>query len=145
MNGSRQSAPAGGLSNGARQEIMLFFLKSSNMSWKMLECYFDKAVQRGSIENSEKAARPRLLRACFDTSCLDSWQGGKFADVRNRPGNDKITYGTWSCTAGRAGSSSPSLSCSRAEWRTLRGCRRARCQRCQSRGCGTWDDINRLS
>lgn len=58
----------------------------------------------------------------------------------------KPTYGTWSCTAGREGSSSPSWFCSRAGWRTPRGCKQAQCQRCQSLGCGTWDKIrNRLS
>lgn len=51
----------------------------------------------------------------------------------------KSTYGTWSCTAGRAGSSSPSWFCSRAAWRILRGCKQAQFQRCQSLVCGTWD------
>lgn len=48
------------------------------------------------------------------------------------------TYGTWSCTAGRGGSSNPSWFCSRAAWRTPRGCKRAQCRRCQSLECGTW-------
>lgn len=53
----------------------------------------------------------------------------------------KSTYGTWSCTAGRAGSSSPSWFCSRAAWRILRGCKQAQFQRCQSLVCGTWDKM----
>lgn len=55
--------------------------------------------------------------------------------------NSKTTYGTWSCTAGREGSSNPSWFCSRAGWHTPHGCRRAQCRRCQSLGCGTWEEM----
>lgn len=63
---------------------------------------------------------------------------GGATDLREKVKQTKAlySYGTWSCTGGHSGSSSPSWCGSRAALRTPRDCKLVPSQRCRSRECG---------
>lgn len=79
-----------------------------------------------------------VLSCCETTRTLTACKPAS----RRRDNKSKYvcSYGTWSCTAERSGSSSPSWSGSHAASHIRRDCRLVPSQRCQSLGYDIWMD-----